>query len=82
MTVSSRFWPTASYAVGRGQPSLDKQPIRDYLDTLEDWDKQPPPPDLPAEVVDATTSRYLDIFQRLTGTRLDDFDPPHFSVSA
>jgi phosphoribosylaminoimidazole-succinocarboxamide synthase len=48
---SSRFWPREHYQVGRGQPSLDKQPIRDYLDTLSDWDKRPPPPDLPNEVV-------------------------------
>ena len=43
---SSRFWPRQSYAAGRGQPSLDKQPLRDWLETQE-WDKQPPPPPLP-----------------------------------
>jgi phosphoribosylaminoimidazole-succinocarboxamide synthase len=74
---SSRFWPKESYAVGRGQPSLDKQPIRDWLDGL-DWDKAPPAPDLPREVVDATSSRYQDVFRRLTGTALADYVPPLF----
>ena len=75
---SSRFWPKESYAVGRGQPSLDKQPIRDWLDGLEDWNKTPPAPDLPTEVVEASSSRYQDVFQRLTGTTLADFEPPLF----
>ncbi len=75
---SSRFWPREHYQVGRGQPSLDKQPIRDYLDTLSDWDKRPPPPDLPEEVVRATTERYLEIFRRLTGAELDRYQPPSF----
>ncbi len=74
---SSRFWPKESYGVGRGQPSLDKQPIRDWLDTL-DWDKSPPPPDLPDEIVDAASARYKEVFQRLTGTPLDEYRPPHF----
>lgn len=75
---SSRFWPREHYVVGRGQPSLDKQPIRDYLDGLESWEKQPPPPPLPESVVQAASERYLDVFQRLTGVHLDDFDPPRF----
>jgi len=75
---SSRFWPREHYQVGRGQPSLDKQPIRDYLDTLKDWDKRPPPPDLPPAVVEATTQRYLEIFRRLTGTELASYVPPRF----
>ncbi len=75
---SSRFWPKESYATGRGQPSLDKQPIRDWLDALPDWDKSPPPPDLPASVVQATSDRYLDIFKRLTGVELSNFRPPLF----
>jgi phosphoribosylaminoimidazole-succinocarboxamide synthase len=74
---SSRFWPRESYGVGRGQPSLDKQPIRDWLDR-QDWDKSPPPPDLPAEVVQAASERYRDVFRRLTGTTLESFDPPRF----
>jgi phosphoribosylaminoimidazole-succinocarboxamide synthase len=70
---SSRFWPEESYAPGRGQPSLDKQPVRDYLDGLTrrgDWNKQPPPPPLPDDVVDATTRRYLEVHRRLTGREL------------
>ena len=74
---SSRFWPRESYATGRGQPSLDKQPIRDWLETL-DWDKSPPPPDLPDEVVDAASRRYREAFRRLTGVLLDDYAPPRF----
>ena len=76
---SSRFWPREHYAVGRGQPSLDKQPIRDYLDGLEDWNKQAPPPPLPDSVVQAASERYQDVFRRLTGVALDDFTPPRFS---
>jgi len=75
---SSRFWPREHYQTGQGQPSLDKQPIRDYLDGLPDWDKKPPPPDLPEEVVEATTQRYLEIFRRLTGTELESYAPPRF----
>jgi phosphoribosylaminoimidazole-succinocarboxamide synthase len=74
---SSRFWPKESYGVGRGQPSLDKQPIRDWLETL-DWDKNPPPPDLPDEVVRAASDRYAEVFERLTGTALADYSPPLF----
>ncbi len=74
---SSRFWPKESYGVGRGQPSLDKQPVRDWLETL-DWDKSPPPPDLPEEVVFESSERYKDVFQRLTRTALADYQPPVF----
>ena len=74
---SSRFWPKESYGTGRGQPSLDKQPVRDWLETL-DWDKSPPPPDLPTEVVEESSERYKDVFQRLTGTALADYQPPLF----
>ena len=73
---SSRFWPREHYAPGRRQPSLDKQPVRDYLDHLPDWNKQYPPPPLPPDVVAATSERYRDVFRRLTGTALDDFEPP------
>jgi phosphoribosylaminoimidazole-succinocarboxamide synthase len=79
---SSRFWPKEHYEVGRGQPSLDKQPVRDWLDEVPEWDKAPPPPDLPDSVVEATTERYGDIFQRLTGESLDDFKPPLFGTDA
>jgi phosphoribosylaminoimidazole-succinocarboxamide synthase len=77
---SSRFWPAATYRPGRGQPSLDKQPIRDWLDALPDWDKRPPPPDLPEPVVEAATARYLDLFRRLTGEPLVAWRPPRFRV--
>lgn len=70
---SSRFWPEESYARGRSQPSLDKQPVRDYLEELTErgeWDKHPPPPELPDRVVEATTQRYLEVHRRLTGREL------------
>ncbi|MBK9314266.1 MAG: phosphoribosylaminoimidazolesuccinocarboxamide synthase [Acidobacteria bacterium] len=66
---SSRFWPQAAYAPGASQPSFDKQYVRDYLETL-DWDKQPPAPTLPPEVVDATSRKYLEAFRLLTGSDL------------
>ncbi len=66
---SSRFWPASVYEPGHAQPSFDKQFVRDYLETL-DWDKQPPAPSLPAEVALATTARYLDAYQLLTGREL------------
>ena len=73
---SSRFWPKETYSPGRPQPSLDKQPVRDYLEVLVAeglWDKSPPPPDLPDDVVAATTERYRTLFRRLTGFSLDSF---------
>jgi phosphoribosylaminoimidazole-succinocarboxamide synthase len=66
---SSRFWPADKYAPGRGQPSFDKQFVRDYLETL-DWDKTPPGPKLPEEVVAKTSATYLEAYERLTGKRL------------
>ena len=75
---SSRFWPREHYARGRGQPSLDKQPVRDYLERLPDWDKRYPPPPLPPDVVAATSERYRDVFRRLTGADLEAYDPPRF----
>jgi len=77
---SSRFWPQESYAVGRGQPSLDKQPVRDWLDELQDWDKSPPAPELPDTVVAATRDRYKGVFHRLTGIELADYQPPLFGT--
>ncbi len=71
---SSRFWPAGQYEPGHGQPSFDKQPLRDYLDAerrAERWDGNYPPPKLPKEVIDATSERYLDIYRRLTGHSLD-----------
>jgi len=66
---SSRFWPADKYAPGRGQPSFDKQFVRDYLETLT-WDKTPPGPTLPAEVVAKTSATYLEAYERLTGKKL------------
>lgn len=77
---SSRFWPKESYAVGRGQPSLDKQPVRDWLDQLQGWDKSPPAPDLPDGVVTETSNRYRDVFRRLTGIDLSDYRSPLFGT--
>jgi phosphoribosylaminoimidazole-succinocarboxamide synthase len=69
---SSRFWPADAVVPGQTPPSFDKQPVRDYLETL-DWDKKPPPPPLPAEVVAATSSRYVDAYERITGKRFADW---------
>jgi phosphoribosylaminoimidazole-succinocarboxamide synthase len=66
---SSRFWPADQYQPGRGQPSFDKQYLRDYLESLA-WNKQPPPPPLPAEVVQKTREKYLDVYRRLVGKEL------------
>ncbi|MDB6122184.1 MAG: phosphoribosylaminoimidazole-succinocarboxamide synthase [Pedosphaera sp.] len=66
---SSRFWPADQYQPGRGQPSFDKQFVRDYLETL-DWNKTPPAPQLPADVVTKTQAKYLDAYARLTGHTL------------
>jgi phosphoribosylaminoimidazole-succinocarboxamide synthase len=76
---SSRFWPKESYSVGRGQPSLDKQPVRDYLEGLVaagTWNREPPPPDLPAHIVAETSRRYLGVFDRLTGRPLSAGSAP------
>ncbi|MGA2178347.1 MAG: phosphoribosylaminoimidazolesuccinocarboxamide synthase [Verrucomicrobiota bacterium] len=66
---SSRFWPADQYQPGRGQPSFDKQFVRDYLETL-DWNKTPPGPVLPLEVVAKTSATYLEAYERLTGKKL------------
>jgi phosphoribosylaminoimidazole-succinocarboxamide synthase len=66
---SSRFWPADSYQVGVSPPSFDKQYVRDYLETL-DWDKTPPAPRLPAEVIARTSQKYREALERLTGRRL------------
>lgn len=62
---SSRFWPLDQYTPGKGQPSFDKQFLRDYLSTL-DWNKQPPPPPVPADILEKTRSRYQEAQERLT----------------
>ena len=66
---SSRFWPADQYQPGRGQPSFDKQFVRDYLETLT-WDKTPPAPALPADVVAKTQAKYFEAYERLTGKSL------------
>ena len=66
---SSRFWPADQYQPGRGQPSFDKQFVRDYLETL-DWNKTPPGPKLPDDVVAKTSAKYLEAYERLTGKKL------------
>ncbi len=66
---SSRFWPRDHYDPGHDQPSFDKQPLRDWLETL-DWGKQPPGPQLPPEIVEATSLRYLEAYRRITGEEL------------
>jgi phosphoribosylaminoimidazole-succinocarboxamide synthase len=66
---SSRFWPADTWAPGGPQPSFDKQFVRDYLEAIR-WDKQPPVPSLPDEVVEKTRGKYLDAFRRLTGRDL------------
>jgi phosphoribosylaminoimidazole-succinocarboxamide synthase len=66
---SSRFWPADQYAPGKGQPSFDKQFVRDYLETL-DWNKTPPGPTLPPEVVAKTSAKYVEAYERLTGRKL------------
>jgi phosphoribosylaminoimidazole-succinocarboxamide synthase len=69
---SSRFWPSDGWTPGEVPPSLDKQPVRDFLDAT-DWEKTPPPPPLPAEVIEATTARYREAYQRITGRSLDEW---------
>jgi phosphoribosylaminoimidazole-succinocarboxamide synthase len=69
---SSRFWPADQWVPGTTPPSFDKQPVRDYLDGL-DWDKTPPPPPLPAEVVAATSARYVEGYERITGRSFADW---------
>jgi phosphoribosylaminoimidazole-succinocarboxamide synthase len=66
---SSRFWSAETYSPGKPQPSFDKQFVREYLETL-DWNKQPPAPELPAEIAEATTQRYLKAYELLTGKKL------------
>jgi phosphoribosylaminoimidazole-succinocarboxamide synthase len=66
---SSRFWPADQYAVGKNPPSFDKQFVRDWLETTG-WDKNPPAPELPSEVVEKTREKYLEAYRQLTGEPL------------
>ncbi|MCM8801510.1 MAG: phosphoribosylaminoimidazolesuccinocarboxamide synthase [Candidatus Omnitrophica bacterium] len=67
---SSRFWPKQGYKPGKPQPSFDKQFVRDYLETIN-WDKNPPAPQLPEEIILKTSQKYLEAYRRLTGERLN-----------
>ena len=69
---SSRFWPADAWSPGQIPPSFDKQPLRDWLEGTG-WDKTPPPPALPDEIVEATRSRYVEAYERLTGLRFADW---------
>jgi phosphoribosylaminoimidazole-succinocarboxamide synthase len=69
---SSRFWPSDEYAPGGTQPSFDKQYVRDYCESLG-WEKTPPGPELPDDVVTGTRARYVEAFERLTGIAFDDY---------
>ena len=66
---SSRFWPLSEYRAGQSQPSFDKQYVRDYLETLS-WDKQPPAPVLPEEIIQKTSTKYLEAYRRIVGQPL------------
>ena len=67
---SSRFWPQEGYEPGKSQPSFDKQFVRDYLESIH-WNKQPPPPALPSDVVEKTSEKYREAYRRLTGNSLN-----------
>jgi phosphoribosylaminoimidazole-succinocarboxamide synthase len=66
---SSRFWPADRYVIGQSPPSFDKQFVRDYLETL-DWNKTPPGPKLPADIIEKTAAKYREAFEKLTGAAL------------
>ena len=66
---SSRFWPMAGYTPGKGQPSFDKQYLRDWL-SAQPWDKTPPPPALPQDVIAETQKKYREAYEILTGKTL------------
>lgn len=69
---SSRYWPADRWEPGKDVPSFDKQYVREWLDTT-DWGKSPPGPDLPAEIVEGTSSRYIEAYQKITGGSFDDY---------
>ncbi len=69
---SSRFWPEDQWTPGFSPPSFDKQPVRDFLDNVE-WDKKPPPPNLPNEVISATSSRYIEAYEMISGQSFEDW---------
>ena len=65
---SSRFWPLDDYEPGRAQKSFDKQFLREYLESIE-WDKNPPPPSLPEEIIEKTRAKYIEAYERITGNK-------------
>jgi phosphoribosylaminoimidazole-succinocarboxamide synthase len=69
---SSRFWPAEGWAPGRPQPSYDKQYVRDWLDA-SGWDRTEPGPELPAEVLERTREKYVEAYERLTGSSFDSW---------
>jgi phosphoribosylaminoimidazole-succinocarboxamide synthase len=69
---SSRFWPADQYATGRSQPSFDKQFVRDWL-TSTGWNREPPAPEMPADIIEKTTERYHEAYRRLTGRELLEY---------
>ena len=73
---SSRFWPVDEYEAGGAQPSFDKQYVRDWLDK-SGWNHEPPPPELPADVVGQTAARYREAYERITGSPFDDYLREH-----
>ncbi len=70
---SSRFWDAEQYKVGRSQPSFDKQPVRDWL-VQSGWNKEPPAPMLPPDIIEATTKRYMQAYEKMTGRQLATLD--------
>ncbi len=69
---SSRFWPADQWRPGTNPPAFDKQPLRDWLEA-SGWDKTPPPPSLPPDIVTETSERYVTAYERISGRRLDDW---------
>ena len=70
---SSRYWPAVAWDPGTTMPSFDKQPVRDWLEAQSSWDKTPPAPVMPPEVVQETSDRYIDAYERLTGRAFADY---------
>jgi phosphoribosylaminoimidazole-succinocarboxamide synthase len=73
---SSRFWPADAYRPGGPQPSFDKQYVRDWLDA-SGWDREPPPPSLPTDVVAGTSTRYVEAYERVAGEPFDAYRTRH-----
>ena len=69
---SSRFWAAGDWQPGRPQRYLDKQFVRDWSSTVTGWDRKPPGPEVPAKIVEATRARYIEVYERITGTRWEE----------